>query len=319
MLFFDQFDVPKNIAYLILTGLIIIFVIFSFDELSREEYELGDYGLLKPAIEDLGENNLSSGTLRHFHLYASLLIFENLRVIPFLISIGLLLTAYLLSSELSNKRLSGLVSTAILLQSNLFLLFDTTSVYNNAWSLFYFVSLYLMFKKPVFSHLSYAWSLFLKPLTGLYFPINIFLILQENFSNNQKKILIISYAIIILLVLTLIFSGFLAEFERITFDEQKFIVGLSEFGNSFRFDGLILLLFFPTMIILYLKAGSKKKVEFIFFSIGIMFVAQPLLNSLVEITVQPYRYIPLIVFFSIAVGLIFSNLKNHDQAPITHS
>lgn len=318
--FFSEFDVPKKISYLILAAMVLIFVLFSVDELSREEFELADYRLLKPYVVNLPDENFGAGTLRYIHLYASFLIFDNLRVVPFFMSIGLLLMVYLLSSEISNKRFSGLVSTAIILQSNLFLLFDTTSVYNNAWILFYFISLYLMFKKPVLSHLSFLWSLILKPLTGLYFPINIYLILQGNFSKHQKKILLISYTAVAILAAFLLFSGIFSISNEAGFDERRFITGFSEFSNSFRFDGLVLLLFFPTMIILSLKNGPiRKKIEFIFFALAIMFVSQSALNSLVEITVQPYRYIPLIVFFSISVGLIFSNLKNHVQESTTRN
>lgn len=312
--FFYNFDVPKNFSYIILGVLILIFILFSMDELSIEEHELGDYAPVKSFVFDITEVEFNSGTLRYLHLYVSLLIFDNLRIIPFFMSIGLLLVVYLLSSELSNKRLAGLVSTFVLLQSNLFLLFDTTSAYNNAWVLFYFLSLYLMFKKSVFSHISYAYSLFLKPLTGLYFPINIYLILQGDLSKRQKKILLISYAVIALLVVFLIFNDFLPNFKNIIFNENKFIIGFTEFSNNFRFDGLILLLFFPTMIILSLKNGPiRKKIEFIFFAISIVLISQPLLNSLVEITIQPYRFIPMIVFFAISVGLIFSNSKSHVQ------
>lgn len=316
----NDFDVPKKLSYAILTALILIFILFSVDELSREEYELGDYALVKSSILKFEETDFNAGKLWHIHLYTSLLIFDNIRVIPFFMSIGLLLVVYLLSAELSKKRLGGLISTAIVLQSNLFLLFDTTSVYNNGWTLFYFISLYLIFKKPVLSHLSYAFSLILKTLSGLYFPINIYLILQGNISKHHKKILLISYGAIAILVAILVFSEFLPVTKNLTFEENKFIIGFSEFSNSFRFDGLILVLFFPTMIILSLKNGSvRKKIEFIFFAISIMLLSQPLLNSLVEITIQPYRFIPLIVFFAISVGLIFSNSKNHVQEQTTHN
>ena len=42
---------------------------------------------------------------------------------------------------------------------------------------------------------------------------------------------------------------------------------------------------------------------------GILFIA-PLVTGFTELTNQPYRFVPLIVFFAIGVGVLLSKNKN---------
>ncbi len=42
---------------------------------------------------------------------------------------------------------------------------------------------------------------------------------------------------------------------------------------------------------------------------GILFIS-PLLTGFTELTNQPYRFVPLVVFFAIGVGILLSKNKN---------
>jgi len=64
-----------------------------------------------------------------------------------------------------------------------------------------------------------------------------------------------------------------------------------------NFDGLILLIFFPMLLILRKKSRIiKDKINFIFIAISFAIMSQPIMFSLINMTLQPYRVIPIIVF-----------------------
>jgi len=89
---------------------------------------------------------------------------------------------------------------------------------------------------------------------------------------------------------------------------------MNEFGNTLRFDGLILMLFIPCIIILFKKTGQiAKSVNLIFVGIIMSILSQPIMYSLIDMTLQPYRFIPLIVFSAISIGIIFSNSNISNQ------
>jgi len=95
----------------------------------------------------------------------------------------------------------------VLLQSNLFLLFDTTSTYENFWTSFYFFSLYLIFKKPIGSHASFILGILSKPLVVTLLPINLYAIFINNSKKSQQIILWVTYSAIILLIIVAFFTN----------------------------------------------------------------------------------------------------------------
>jgi len=307
-------DVSKRNAFVIIFVLFIIYFIFTFDEFFREEFELGDYFGVKEQFtkEYVLEENLGQYFVRYSLLWISANVFENVRIIPYIASIGLLLTTYFLTLELTKKRISGLIAFTILLQSNLFLLFDTTSSYENFWTCFYFISLYMILKKPIGSPVSFILSLLSKPLVITLLPINIYMILTKKIRN--KKFLIITYGVIIVLITISVTSTNLF-ISNVELDLDKFTYGLNEFGNSLRFDNIILLLFFPATIFLIIRFRKTKDIINVnIILIGIIFtlLSQPILLAMADFSIQPYRFIPFIVFTSIAIGMTFMNPKKED-------
>lgn len=310
------YDISRKTAYVILLILFSIYFIFSIDELQREEFELGDYKAVEKHARDFKFQGilLDSTEVRYFILYLSILFFENIRILPFVGSIFLLLITFYLTLELTKKRISALIAFTVLLQSNLFLLFDTTSSYDNFWTLFYFISLYLIFKKPIGSHISFILGMLTKPLTITFFPINLFAIFTINTKKFTRIILGLTYGIVVILIIVAILTNNVTDASKLNFDFKKIISSMNEFGNALRYDGLILLLFIPTIIILFGKRGQiVNSINLIFVGIIISIFSQPIMYSVIDLTLQPYRFIPLIVFIAISIGMIFSNSNISDQ------
>ena len=96
-------------------------------------------------------------------------IFGDFRVIAFIASIGLLIVTFFITKEITKKRFPGILAMLLVLQSNIFLSYDTSAAYSNFWILFYLLSLYLVLKKWQFSHISFVLALFSKLLSAWYF------------------------------------------------------------------------------------------------------------------------------------------------------
>ena len=74
-------------------------------------------------------------------LDASQTIFQNIKILPFVASILVILFTYLLTVQITEKRFAGIIAILVLIQSHTFLRFDTVAVYENFWVLFYLLSL----------------------------------------------------------------------------------------------------------------------------------------------------------------------------------
>jgi len=309
-------DVSRRTTVIVLLVLFFIYLSFSIDELQREEFELGDYKGAEEAAREFSfeDPQIISPQIRYFFLHISLLVFDNIRILPFIASISLLLITFFLTLELTKKRISALIAFTVLLQSNLFLLFDTTSTYENFWTFFYFFSLYLIFKKPIGSHASFILGMLSKPLVITFLPVNLFAIFTNNTKKSKQIILWITYGAIILLIIGALITNNVVHVIEPNFDLKKLISSMNEFGNSLRYDSLILMLLIPCIIILFRKTGQiAKSVNLIFVGIIMSILSQSIMYSLIDMTLQPYRFIPLIVFSAISVGIIFSNSNISDQ------
>jgi len=157
------------------------------------------------------------------------------------------------------------------------------------------------------SPISFVLSLFSKPLTALFLPMTLFFIYRAKVSRKKKIYLGISYFILIGIgFLAITFSDFnLVKISQ--FDEFYFWQGFTSVANSLRFDYLIILFLLPLTVGLYLasKRGIIQADSILVLIAGILFSA-PLLTGFTDLTNQPYRFIPLVVFFAMGVGTIFS-------------
>ena len=95
---------------------------------------------------------------------------------------------------------------------------------------------------------------------------------------------------------------------RTYIDSSKFFIGLATFGPLLRYDFLLLMTILPVIVGLTLLAkNSIKEIDSILFLILGTLLAGPILIVFTNFyEILPYRYIPLIVFFAIGIGMFFS-------------
>ena len=310
------FEIPKKPSFIILLIIFSIYIGFSIPELSIDEStEWPDYKTLADALEiwpDGESDNVyiqeqNDRYVRMFLLDSSLNIFQNIKILPFFASILVILFTYLLTTQITQKRFAGIISILVLLQSHTFLRFDTVAVYENFWVLFYLLSIYVIRKQWVLSPIFYILSFFTKAFVAPYFIMTLFFASRTSISSKKKIGLLISYVLIIGIAIAIIYSGDTIYPDVVKIDPSKFFIGLATFGPLLRFDFFLLFTILPVVIGLTYLAKNYRETDSILFLILGTLIAGPVLIVFTNFyEILPYRYIPLIVFFSIGIGLFFS-------------
>jgi len=318
-----NFELSRKYTIIAFLTIIGIYIIFSSGELTLKEEDVwNDWKVLGEVIDEFpsggeGPDGLRVLYVKNFLLYSSQQVFQNVKIIPFIGSITLVFLTYFFTVQLSQKRFAGLIAVIILLQSHSFLRYDTTATFSNFWVSFYLFSLYVIYKKWPLSPLTYVASLFSKPVTVAFFPMTLFFISRTSIPKKTKILLMISYLII---AGSLGGALFLAEglgYGKMvkSFDYVDFVNGFTALAFQLRIDGLVLMFLLPLVFGLFLRSrnGIKEAESIMVFIAGII-LSVPLVAGFTEFNIQPYRWIPLIVFFAIGVGVLLSKtLPNRSE------
>ncbi len=114
----------------------------AFSEVHTDEiYE--DWNLVEDRLSgDISTDELTAQPyVRYFLLQQSMLLFGSYKIIPLFSSMALLAVTYLFTTSLTKNNFSGLVSVGLVLQSYIFLLYDTSSTYTTFCPLFVFLNI----------------------------------------------------------------------------------------------------------------------------------------------------------------------------------
>ena len=316
-----QFEISKKISVIIVIIVLATYVGFSTPELFLDESEQwGDYRLLEEALELWpGESSKSSSPyideqldryVRMALLDASVNLFQNIKILPFLASILVVFFTYLLTVQLTGKRFAGIIAMLILLQSNLFLTFDTIAVYENFWVLFYIISIYVVRKKWVFSPFFYILSVFTKAYVAPFFLMTLYFTYRSEIKTKKKYLILCSYIGIISLTFLIVFFGESVYTDVIEIEPTKFFLGFADTAMQFRYDVLFIILILPVTVGLYVLSKSKSETDIIHSLIAGTIIFSPILITFTYFyEILPYRFVPTLVFFSIAVAMFFSKKK----------
>jgi hypothetical protein len=320
--FIFNFEISRNIAFVIIIVLLGIFVVSTVSQLSVPEQWV-DYPTIRQQYQSWTVADIIKGMDTHvnfFLLAASLHIFGNDKVIPFFASMALLILVYLTTAEITKKRFAGIISMVVVLQSNTFLTYSTSSTYNNFWILFYLLSLYLIVKRWPISPLSYILSIFSKAITAAYIPMSLFFIYQANIPRKKKIAVATSYCIIMLILAVGFLSGAKIVHQGIReLSSHDFWGGFSAFSFELIYDPLIVVSLLPLSVgLLIASRNGRLYADSILFFIAILLFLPALLSSLTPYPNEPYRFMPFIVFFSIGVGLLLSKRDQPTGDSIVH-
>ena len=316
------FELSKRVTLVSLFVIIGVYVGFSIPELFIDEStQWGDYEVLEKALGlwPFGESDnvfvqeQNDRYVRMFLLDVSHDLFQNIKILPFIATILVVGFTYLIAAQFCQKRFAGIISVIVLLQSHIFLKFDTIAVYENFWVLFYLISLYAIRKKWFLSPVFYILAFFAKAYVAPYFLMTLFTAYRSEISKGKKTAILISYVAIVGLAIALIFLGETVYPDVIEINYNKFILGFQGIASQLRFDFFFIMTILPVTVGLLLLSKNKlKESDSILILIFGTIIASPVLVVFTShYDIHAYRFIPLIVFFSIGVGMFFSKKSVH--------
>ncbi len=320
-----NFEISKKTA--LLTGIIILvfYIGFSLPELAIDEAtQWDDYRDLKsgldiwpstvdPIIQYSPYSNKGYSEyerpIRMLLLDTSLDVFQNVKILPFVASILLVVVTFFLTYQITQKRFAGIISMVILLQSHTFLHFDTIATYENFWVLFYVVSLYAINRKWQYSSMSYLLSIFTKAFIWVFFLPSLYYICRASISTRKKLYTLASYAASLIVILLVLSFGESIYFDIINFSPSEFFLAFNALGFALRYDLIIVLSLLPLTLGLFFKfrKENSKKADSILVLILTALLAGPVVSMLTDFySVMPYRFLPLIVFVAVGIGVLLS-------------
>ena len=308
--FIFDFEVSRKTALITLLVILGGYIILNASEISTEERWV-DYKGVKDGVQKWSVSDIRGFDIhvKYFLLSASLNLFGNIRLIPFIGSIALLVACYYITKDIARKRFAGLVATVVLFQSNVFLSYDTSATYDNFWILFYVISLYTVQKRRwYFSPISYILSIFSKTLTAGFIPMTFYWIYRADIAKKKKIRLAISYGVILLVaIVSVYFFNINLIFGNVEFSGNDFWRGFTTWAFQLRFDLLVLLFILPLVVGLFIcsRRGIRHAESVMVLIMGILLSA-PFLQGFTDLTNQPYRFVPLVVFFAMGVGTILT-------------
>jgi len=326
--FILNFEISHRTALVLIGILIGSYAILNVGELYTVE-PWGDFPSLNVYLLNysLDELNIAGKAIPYFLAYLSMLVFDSFRVAPFFASILCLYLTYMVTVQISKKRFAGIVALAIVLQSENFLIYDTTITYPILWIMFYLLALYFIFKSFPLSPISYISAVLSHALSLALFPITILFIALSNLPKRKKILSLSSYFAIIVISLVLVFmqiipmAGFVSlEVEGSSIDVSRIIAAYASILTQFRYDGLIVLFLLPLVVCLFLT--SKRGISnanSVLVLIGGMILLVSFVPAFTGMGNTPYRILPLVFFFAIGVGTLLSKNINLQDDLLAYS
>ena len=318
------FEIPKRVAIISLAIILGVYIGLSTPELFLYEgTDWADYNaVLLPALEiwpfgqadDVYVQEQNDRYVRMFLLDVSLDIFQNIKILPFVASILVVVFTYLITVQFCQKRFAGIIAVIVLLQSYTFLKFDTVAVYENFWVLFFLISLYVIEKKWFLSPVFYILAFYVKAYVAPFFLMTLFTTYRSQISRRTKIVILISYVVIVSAAIAIVFLGDTVYPDIIDVNYSKFILGFQVIITQLRFDLFFIMALLPVTVgLMFLSKNKLKHADSILILIFGTIISSPILVMFTyHYEILPYRFIPLLIFFSIGVGMFFSkNSKIH--------
>ena len=312
------FEISKRVSMISLAVILAVYIGLSASELSLDEsQQWSDYkAVLIPALEiwpfgesdDIYVQEQNDRYVRMFLLDVSLDVFQNIKLLPFIASILVVVFTYLVAVQFCQKRFAGIISVIILLQTYTFLKFDTVAVYENFWVLFFLISLYVIEKRWFLSPVFYIIAFYTKAYVAPFFLLTLFTTYRSQVSRRTKIAILISYIIVISAVIATIFLGDTVYPDVIEVNSNKFILGFQVIVAQLRFDLFFIMALLPVTVgLMFLSKNKLKHADSILILIFGTIITSPILVTFTyHYEILPYRFIPLLVFFSIGVGMFFA-------------
>lgn len=313
-----SFDLSQRVSLVVLVSILTVYSAITVQEISNDFY-FPDYEFLKFRLDKWEPVDIFSGFevhLRYALLKSSLLVFGNAKVVPFFLSLGLLITTYFFAIQLARTRLAGPVATAIVVASNIFRNFDTSPAYEYSWVLFYILSLYFIANRWHLSPICFVASIFCKPLTVVFLPMTIYFICKSTIPTKTKYMLFFVYGLLV--VGGIILSDYGLRNDVFVFRPDTMLEGVLDWwlflaiGDMPYAVGLLLVMFWLGMY--HFRVQLPYSSAILVCILGVI-LSTIFIEGFTVYYNESYRMVPLIVFFGVAVGMLIQPKPNIRSQP----
>ena len=120
----------------------------------------------------------------------------------------------------------------------------------------------------------------------------------------------LNISILSIIIITIITLGIIGMEDSVQEQPKmdEFWVGFTSFAFQMRFDVITILFLVPLVFGLFVISKENKYANSISILIAGVLFSAPLLTGLTDQTNQPYRFMPIVIFFAIGVGMLFSKV-----------
>ena len=142
--------------------------------------------------------------------------------------------------------------------------------------------------------------------------MTLFTTYRSQISTRTKIAILISYVVAVALVISLVLTSDSVYQDIVEINETKFILGFQSISSQLRFDIFFIMTLLPlTVGLMFLSKNKLKHADSILILIFGTIITSPLLVMFTfHYEILPYRLVPLLVFFSIGIGMFFSKKIN---------
>ena len=138
---------------------------------------------------------------------------------------------------------------------------------------------------------------------------------RAQISRRTKIAILISYIVVVVFTVSLVFVSDSVYSDVIDVDNSKFLLGFQSISSQLRFDLFFIITLLPVTVgLMFLSKNKLKHADSILILIFGTIIASPLLVTFTfHYEILPYRFVPLLVFFSVGVGMFFSKKLVHSS------
>lgn len=329
---FSNFEISKKLFYsLVLATVAAYFLIFSHElwlpdcigylhcfDVDRRERQLYGWSFQENFIDDFSIRYSISMLL----LAASRDLLGSPRVATMLSSALFLVLVALVGRDITKSRFYGLVAMLLVGIDPIFLKYDNSITYPYFWVTAFMFAVYLSMRKSLLSLVPYFISIPLKMLNVLYFPV---LVLIGDYTKRQR-------IACLGIVAGVIGSGFVLLYlvDDPIFTSTKgfvpywFVYGLGMWAFDVKDDPVFLgSLFVSIFGLIILKKYNVPFSKNMVWCLLYFLVNPAIYSGFSTFTIEPYRFLAMISFVYISVGMflknlpvIVSDLKNFGKKPL---
>ena len=206
-LLYKRFTFSDRMAYVGVAILCILVVSFEGAEVFQHETIYNGYdNFVNKQIEPACSYEhfpYNRGSLNWYLVCLSYMTFDNSRLIPFIISVGIIPVTFLFVRQRSGN-MQALLASSMLVLTPTFLIFDSSSAYSQSWVIFFIASLYMMKKDARIGTVLFGLSITCKGIPLAFLPFIVYDLYRSDIPKNHK---LISYVGLAVLGFAIIFFG----------------------------------------------------------------------------------------------------------------